>query len=102
VKKLRRNKIAITRGSQRVPAGEYLAEHNERFAREPAEGGALLRDFTKPVWKRLPLFENGYFDAQYSLWAPGPIVRMRSGTSQRLSHFGNRRVLTIGTIKPNG
>jgi hypothetical protein len=40
-------------------------------------GGALLRDFTKAVWKRLPLFENGYFDAQYSLWAPGPIVRMQ-------------------------
>jgi hypothetical protein len=30
-------------------------------------GGEWLRDFTNAVWGRLPLFENGYFDAQYSL-----------------------------------
>jgi hypothetical protein len=40
-------------------------------------GGGWLRDFTEAVWRRLPLFEGGYFDAQYSLWAPGPIVRMQ-------------------------
>jgi len=25
----------------------------------------------------VPLFHGGYFDAQYSLWAPGPIIRMQ-------------------------
>ena len=25
----------------------------------------------------MPLFCGGYFDAQYSLWAPGPIIRMQ-------------------------
>jgi hypothetical protein len=40
-------------------------------------GGELLRDFTEATWRRLPLFEDGYFDAQYSLWSPGPIIRMQ-------------------------
>jgi hypothetical protein len=39
--------------------------------------GEIFRDFTEEFWKRMPLFEGGYFDAQYSLWAPGPIVRMQ-------------------------
>ncbi|MGI6209396.1 MAG: hypothetical protein ACOYEW_14440 [Anaerolineae bacterium] len=29
------------------------------------------------VWEIIPLWHGGYFDAQYSLWAPGPIVRMQ-------------------------
>lgn len=37
----------------------------------------MLRTFTEVTWRRVPLFENGYFDAQYSLWAPGPIIRMQ-------------------------
>lgn len=40
-------------------------------------GGEWLRDFTEAIWKRLPLWEGGYFDAQYSLWSPGPIIRMQ-------------------------
>jgi len=28
-------------------------------------------------WDRMPLFEGGYFDAQYSLWAPRPIMRLQ-------------------------
>jgi len=39
--------------------------------------GEIFRDVTEEFWKRMPLFEGGYFDAQYSLWAPGPIVRMQ-------------------------
>jgi hypothetical protein len=51
---------------------------------EPAKSAALLsrlggicRELTDVLWKRLPLFHGGYFDAQYSLWAPGPIIRMQ-------------------------
>jgi hypothetical protein len=51
---------------------------------EPEKSAALLRrlgdvfrEITDTVWKRLPLFHGGYFDAQYSLWAPGSIVRMQ-------------------------
>lgn len=39
--------------------------------------GEIFRDITKEFWKRAPLYHGGYFDAQYSLWAPGPIIRMQ-------------------------
>ena len=39
--------------------------------------GEIFRDITEALWKRLPLYHGGYFDAQYSLWAPGPIIRMQ-------------------------
>jgi hypothetical protein len=39
--------------------------------------GAIFRDITDDVWKRIPRFHNGYFDAQYSLWSPGPIARLQ-------------------------
>ena len=28
-------------------------------------------------WKHMPLFHGGYFDAQYSLWSPRPIMRLQ-------------------------
>ena len=59
---------------------------------EPEQSAALLRrlgetfcDFFCETWKRLPLFENGYFDAQYSLWAPGPIIRMQEDATAAYS-----------------
>jgi hypothetical protein len=39
--------------------------------------GKLMRDLTEALWQRVPLFCGGYFDGQYSLWAPGPIIRMQ-------------------------
>ena len=39
--------------------------------------GEIFREITEELWKRVPLFHGGYFDAQYSLWSPGPIVRMQ-------------------------
>ncbi len=39
--------------------------------------GEICRDITQAIWSRLPLFHGGYFDAQYSLWAPHPIIRMQ-------------------------
>jgi hypothetical protein len=51
---------------------------------EPGKSAALLeragevfREITEKVWERIPLYQGGYFDAQYSLWAPGPIIRMQ-------------------------
>ncbi len=43
--------------------------------------GGIFREITEEIWKRLPLYHGGYFDAQYSLWAPGPIVRMQEDAS---------------------
>ena len=37
----------------------------------------IFRDLTEEIWKHLPLFHDGYYDAQYSLWSPGPIIRMQ-------------------------
>jgi len=39
--------------------------------------GEIFRDLTEAVWSRVPLFQGGYYDAQYSLWSPGPIIRMQ-------------------------
>ena len=39
--------------------------------------GEIFRDITQDAWKRIPLFHGGYYDAQYQLWAPGPIARLQ-------------------------
>ncbi len=39
--------------------------------------GDIFREITEELWNRVPLFHHGYFDAQYSLWSSGPIIRMR-------------------------
>ena len=39
--------------------------------------GHIFKDFTELAWKEIPLYHDGYFDAQYQLWAPGPIIRMQ-------------------------
>jgi hypothetical protein len=64
-----------------------LRGHNESIMDlidEPEKSGELLwrlgeifRDITEEFWNRVPLFHGGYFDAQYSLWSPGPIIRMQ-------------------------
>jgi hypothetical protein len=37
----------------------------------------IFCDITEMAWARIPLYEGGYFDAQYQLWAPGPIARLQ-------------------------
>ncbi len=37
--------------------------------------GHIFREFTEELWKQIPLYHGGYFDAQYQLWSPGPIIR---------------------------
>lgn len=64
-----------------------LRGHNESIMDlmdEPTESAELLMnlghlfvEFFKETWKRIPRFHGGYFDAQYQLWAPGPIIRMQ-------------------------
>jgi len=54
-----------------------LADEPEKSAELLARLGEVFREITEEIWKRLPLFHGGYFDAQYSLWSPGPIVRMQ-------------------------
>lgn len=54
-----------------------LVDEPQRSGDLLARCGRLFRDLTVDVWGRLPRFHGGYFDAQYSLWAPGSIVRMQ-------------------------
>lgn len=47
--------------------------------------GEIVREFTEQLWKRVPLFCGGYFDAQYSLWSPRPIIRMQEDATANYS-----------------
>jgi hypothetical protein len=47
--------------------------------------GDFFIDVTKETWKHIPLFCDGYFDAQYSLWSPEPITRMQEDALASLS-----------------
>jgi hypothetical protein len=54
-----------------------LADEPQKSGELLAQLGAIFREATDDIWRRLPLYHGGYFDAQYSLWAPGRIVRMQ-------------------------
>jgi hypothetical protein len=54
-----------------------LVDEPQRSAELLMQLGHIFVQFFQESWRRLPLFHGGYFDAQYQLWAPGPIIRMR-------------------------
>lgn len=54
-----------------------LADEPEKSAELLWRMGDVFRDLTEELWRRIPLYCGGYFDAQYSLWGPDPIIRMQ-------------------------
>ena len=62
-----------------------LADEPERSAELLMRLGGICRTFTEETWKRLPLFHGGWFDAQYSLWSPRPIIRMQEDATAAYS-----------------
>ncbi|NQU24153.1 MAG: hypothetical protein HQ567_22955 [Candidatus Nealsonbacteria bacterium] len=54
-----------------------LMDEPEKSAQLLMHLGRVFAEFFQETWKRLPLYHGGYFDAQYQLWAPGPIIRMQ-------------------------
>jgi hypothetical protein len=54
--------------------------------------GAIFVQYFHESWRRLPLFHGGYFDAQYQLWAPGPIIRMQEDATAVFSPDLYRRL----------
>ena len=58
-----------------------LLTEPEKAARLLWQLGDIFRQITQDAWKRIPLFHGGYFDAQYQLWAPGPIARTQEDAS---------------------
>lgn len=47
--------------------------------------GDIFRQITGEAWKHIPLDFSGYYDVQYQLWSPGPIVRLQEDASGVLS-----------------
>ena len=43
--------------------------------------GQIFRQITEEAWRHIPPYQGGYFDAQYQLWSPGPIVRLQEDVS---------------------
>lgn len=62
-----------------------IIEEPEKSAQLIHKLGVIFRDFFKDVWQQIPLYSNGYFDAQYQLWAPGPIIRMQEDATASFS-----------------
>jgi hypothetical protein len=56
----------------------YEPEKARRLLAQMAE---IFRQITVAAWERIPLWHGGYYDAQYQLWAPGPIIRMQEDAS---------------------
>lgn len=66
---------AILRGHSNMVLDFYDAP--ERLRRLFYRVQEIFREVLEAQWHIIPLFHGGYFDAQYQLWAPGPIVRMQ-------------------------
>jgi hypothetical protein len=53
----------------------------------------ILKEVTELVWQRIPLYQGGYYDAQYQLWTPGPIIRMQEDAAALYSPDLYRRLV---------
>ncbi len=54
-----------------------MIDEPENARRFMEEMGDIFLNFTKAAWSRIPKYLDGYFDAQYRIWAPGSIARMQ-------------------------
>ncbi len=70
-----------------------LMDEPERSARLLWQMGNIVRDMFEVIWQRIPLFHNGYFDAQYSLWSPDPIIRIQEDATAVYSPDLYRRLV---------
>lgn len=70
-----------------------LMEEPEKASAALWRFGDIFQEITKEIWRRLPLFHGGYFDGQYQLWSPGPIIRMQEDASALYSPSLYRRFL---------
>ena len=58
-----------------------LCDEPEKSAELLHNMAEIFREYTEESWKCIPQFHGGYFDAQFSLWSPGPIIRMQEDAS---------------------
>jgi hypothetical protein len=70
-----------------------LVDEPERSGELLMRLGHVFAEFFQETWKHLPQFHDGYFDAQYQLWAPGPIIRMQEDATAMFSPDLYRRLV---------
>lgn len=70
-----------------------LTDEPEKCAELLSRLGDIFREFTQEYWKTIPLFLGGYFDGQYSLWSPAPIIRMQEDATAVYSPALYRRLV---------
>ena len=66
---------AVLRGHTRCIMD--LVDEPERAAEILWRLADLFCRVQQEFWQHMPLFHGGYFDAQYSLWSPQPIMRLQ-------------------------
>ena len=54
-----------------------LVDEPERAAETLFHLADFFCQVQQEFWTQMPLFHGGYFDAQYSLWSPRPIMRLQ-------------------------
>ena len=70
-----------------------LMDEPEKSAKLLWHLGEIVRDMFEAIWRRAPLFHDGYFDAQYCLWSPGPIIRIQEDATAVYSPDLYRRLV---------
>jgi hypothetical protein len=58
-----------------------MVEEPEAMRKLLWRSGEVFRQITVEAWKHIPTYHGGYFDAQYQIWSPGPIVRLQEDAS---------------------
>jgi hypothetical protein len=70
-----------------------LADNPDASAALLTSMAEIFVEFFVETWKRLPRWQGGFFDAQYSLWSPRPIIRMQEDATAAYSPALYRRLL---------
>ncbi len=83
-----------------------LTEEPERSEELLEKLSQIFVEITEALWERLPRFLDGYYDAQYQLWSPGPIIRMQEDATALYSPELYRRFVQsldqkIASLFPN-
>ena len=70
-----------------------LVDEPEKTSELLTKLGDMFAQFFEELWQQVPLYHGGYFDAQYHLWSPGPIIRMQEDATASYSPDTYRRLL---------
>ena len=83
--------VAALRGS--IHSSLDLLDEPEKISELLHKIGDFFIQTTQEIWKHIPQFYGGYFDAQYQLWTPGPTARMQEDAIMLYSPSLYRKIL---------